>query len=126
MFRKLLHIFIIILLLTVTAGFSISKHYCGPRLVSVSVNHEAKSCCDMEGTSSCCHNETKSYQLDEDFSISSVLQNGIVKSIDLFIVNFILIDLNSVSEEYQEVFVPEPPPPKNKQIILSSLQSYLC
>jgi len=126
MFRKLMHISISILLLTVTAGFSISKHYCGPRLVSVSVNHEAESCCDMEGTSNCCHNETKSFQLDEDFTTSSVYQNDSLKSIDLFIVNLIITDLHSVSEDYQQVFVPESPPPKDTQTVLSRLQSYLC
>lgn len=126
MFRKLLHITFSLLLLAVTAGFTISKHYCGPRLVTVSVNHEAESCCDMEGTSNCCHNETKSFQLDEDFIASPILQNEIVKSIDLFVITYILIDTNLISEEYIEAFTAESPPPKNTQTVLSSLQSYLC
>jgi len=126
MFRKLLHISFSLLLLTVTAGFTISKHYCGPRLVSISINHEAQSCCDMEGTSNCCHNETKSFHLEEDYITSPVFENDIVKSIDLFVFNYILIDKITVSEEYQVNFIPESPPPKDMQTILSGLQSYLC
>jgi hypothetical protein len=126
MFRKFLHICTSILLLTTTAGFTISKHYCGPRLVTVAINHEAESCCDMEGTSSCCHNETKTFQLDEDFVASQILQNDIVKSIDLFVFAYILIDTNLISEEYIEAFTAESPPPKDTQTVLSSLQSYLC
>lgn len=126
MFRKLLHITFSLLLLTVTAGFTISKHYCGSRLVSVSVNHDAERCCDMEGTSSCCHNETKIFQLDEDFIASPVLQNDIVKSIDLFLIDYISIDTNTILEDYREIFIPESPPPKDTHTILAGLQTYLC
>ncbi|PLX12049.1 MAG: hypothetical protein C0597_14100 [Marinilabiliales bacterium] len=126
MFRKLVHILTSILLLTVTAGFTVSKHYCGPRLVTVAINHEAESCCDMEGTSSCCHNESKTFQLEEDFITTPILQNDIVKSIDLFVFAYILINTNPISEEFSEAFTPESPPPKDTQTILSNLQSYLC
>lgn len=126
MIKKLGYIIVSLLLLTVTAGYSVSKHYCGPRLVSVSINHEAKSCCDMEGTSSCCRNETKVFQLDEDYVISSVLEQMPVKSLNLFLTNYIQINFNLNTLEQSVVFIPESPPPKKQQTILSGLQCYLC
>jgi len=123
MLRKFIHICISVLLLTVTAGFSVSKHYCGPRLVSVDINHEAKSCCDMDN---CCHSETKTFQLEEDFTASPILQSDVVRSIEIFLLSEILMDAISISEVKRELFISESPPPKDKQTILSSLQSFLC
>ncbi|MBS0010592.1 MAG: hypothetical protein KFF49_04240 [Bacteroidales bacterium] len=57
-----------LLLLLATAGISISSHYCGDRLRSVSVMNTPDKCCD---DASCCHNETNLYQLDEDFTIQN-------------------------------------------------------
>lgn len=65
MFKKSIHIFISILLLLVTTGISISAHYCGDRLRSVSLMTTTAGCCD---DASCCHNETQFYQLDDDFT----------------------------------------------------------
>ncbi len=42
-------------------GLSISKHYCGDMLMSVSVYNEADPCCDDNG---CCNNETENYRIN--------------------------------------------------------------
>ncbi len=126
MFRKFLHITISVLLLSVTAGYSISKHYCHNRLVSVSISHEIENCCDMEGTSNCCRNETKFFQFDEDFVISPILENDLIKSIDLFAVFYIVFDNNFFDEIITDFIIPESPPPINTQTKLSILQTYLC
>ncbi len=68
MLKKSLHILISILLLFATAGISISAHYCGDNLKSVSFMSTPPSCCD---DASCCHNETHFYQLDDDYTILS-------------------------------------------------------
>jgi len=75
MFRKTAHIILTLLLLTTTMCFSVSKHYCGSRLVEASINSEAKPCCDDIETSSCCHNETEYFQLKEDFVSSVSFEN---------------------------------------------------
>ena len=126
MFKKLIHIIISFLLLTVTAGYSVSKHYCGNNLVSVSVSHEAESCCDMEGETGCCRNETKSFHLEEDFVISPVLEIDLVKSIDLFAIYFIVFENNFFFELTNDFVITESPPPLKTQTKLSRLQVYLC
>jgi len=66
MLRKVTHILIAITLILATAGVSVSRHYCGGNLISVSVYHHAKSCCDANCHS--CHNETNVYQLTDKFN----------------------------------------------------------
>ena len=127
MFRKLIHITVALLLLFVTAGYSISKHYCGTRLVSVTISHEAEPCCDMEGKSGCCRNETKSFQLDENFVISPALENNLVNSVDLLFPLFYVIRENILFGDTKLTYqIPESPPPIKRQTALSSLQTYLC
>ncbi|MBI9052760.1 MAG: hypothetical protein JEY96_03020 [Bacteroidales bacterium] len=126
MFRKLLHISLSILLLTVTAGFSVSKHYCKSNLVSVSITQEAETCCDLMGEKGCCRNETKSFQLDENFVISSILENDLVNSVELFAVFYIVLDINFHIELINDSPISESPPPLTTQSKLSRLQTYLC
>lgn len=127
MFRKLINIIVSLLLLTTTVGFSISKHYCGEDLISISISHEAESCCDMEGENGCCHNETEAYQLNNIFVISPVLDNSSVNHIDLlFSLFYITIEDISLVEGNSIYQIPESPPPINLHTVLSKLQSFLC
>jgi len=64
--RKILHISIVIILTIATTGISISKHFCGDRLVEVSVNEKSSPCCGTE--SNCCQTETDFFQLEDDFT----------------------------------------------------------
>jgi hypothetical protein len=106
-------------------GFSISKHYCSDNLISVTVNHEAKSCCDME--SGCCHNETSFYQLDNDFVSSAFIDNVTINQTNLlFPLYYVLIENISTTEVETIYRVPESPPPLKIQAVLSSMQTYLC
>jgi hypothetical protein len=124
MFRKLYHILIATLLFTTTTGFSISKHYCGSRLVSISIDHEEKSCCDMDG---CCHNDTKVFQLNEKVVISPILENNYINSMDLLFPLFYLIRENVLFEDINKSFqISESPPLVKRQTVLSLLQTYLC
>lgn len=66
MIKGISHITLSVLLLVITAGFAVSRHYCGDSLVDIAYNKNADPCCD---TGSCCHNEIQFYQLDEDFSM---------------------------------------------------------
>ena len=67
MFRKILHIIVVVTLIIGTSGVTISKHYCGDSLVSVSLNHQDAGC-GMKGN--CCHNETMLYKVTDNFAAS--------------------------------------------------------
>lgn len=66
MLKKIIHIAVALLLLTTTAGFTVSKHYCDHHPVSVSVLGDATGCCG-ESHNNCCHDASAHYQLKEDF-----------------------------------------------------------
>jgi len=76
MFRKIANLFVLLLFVVSTTGFTISKHYCHGDLVSIALNTEPTSCCDMSSCG-CCHNENQFYQLEDDYTAS---QNFIIKS----------------------------------------------
>lgn len=127
MFRKTIHILLIALLLVSTMGFSLSKHYCGTRLVDVKINSEAESCCGGNSCeSNCCHNETVHLQLKDNFvgsvnfELNSPAPSEILFSIDFF-------QLKSIAEaDGNSIFMHvESPPPKLVTTRLSEIQSYL-
>jgi len=63
--RSFINIILAIFLIVVTAGVTISRHYCGGELAAISLDQEPEPCCDMEGA--CCHNELEVFHLDSDF-----------------------------------------------------------
>lgn len=123
MFKKASHIFLSTLLLITTVGLAISKHYCGGEWVSTSVFTEAESCCD---SGDCCKNESETYQLDEDFSLSSVIVVPETVELDLFAVFVVLFHPQFDENEHTKEFVVTdlPPPPKIKTA-LAQRQTYL-
>lgn len=82
MLKKSIHIFTVLLLLFATTGISVSAHYCGDKLRSVSFMSAPDSCCD---DASCCHNETHFFQLDDDFTF---LDKGIKFFSDYKLINY--------------------------------------
>jgi hypothetical protein len=124
MFRTLSHIIIAFLVLSTTTGFSISKHYCSNNLVSITINHEAESCCDMDD---CCHNETNHYQLEDNFVFSYVITDVDIQTIDiLFPVIFTILNVETEIDSFSENIFSELPLPQNIQTVLSLFQTYLC
>jgi hypothetical protein len=61
--RNISHIVFSLILVMITAGMTITRHYCGTRLVSVNIISEPEKCCD---NSNCCHSETITIKLDSD------------------------------------------------------------
>jgi hypothetical protein len=58
-----------------TIGVPISSHYCGAKLVSVSITNEAKSCCKgMRKCSGCCKNESHFYKIQNEYTRGEILQ----------------------------------------------------
>ncbi len=123
MFKKASHIILSLLLLITTIGFAIYKHYCGGNLVSTSIFTEAKSCCDLDD---CCKNESEVFQLNEDFSPTSITELPITVELDLFSFALLILDEEIVStEQVQEFIVSNLPPPPKIQTALSQRQTYL-
>ena len=124
MIKRILHIIIALLLLITTMGVTVSKHYCKENLVKVTINQEAKSCCDMEN--GCCSNETKHYQLEEVF-VSTVLVYDLPDSVIevLFPIVFSSIQIEPGKEIPSITIYSDLPSPPRIQTILSLLQTYL-
>ena len=123
MLRKTSHIILSALLLFATVGLAISKHYCGGDYVSTSIFSEAESCCDSDD---CCKNETEIFQLDEEYSlvsVSEVPQTAEFELLDfaILVYNFTVIE----TEETEEFFESDLPPPPKIQSVLSQRQTYL-
>jgi len=66
MIKRISHIIVAALLLVASSGFTIHQHYCQGSLVETSVFHELDFCCG-DGAD-CCHNESETFQLEEDFA----------------------------------------------------------
>lgn len=50
--------------MVVTTGFTVNAHYCGGKLVDVTIILIPDSCCDEEG--GCCKTESTTIQLEDD------------------------------------------------------------
>ncbi len=128
MIRKASHIVISTVLLILTMGFTVSQHYCGERLVDVSILSADSGGCSADGSCSmemsCCHNEQHVFQLDEDYTQPIVIDHVPFIQIDLFVFE-LPTDLRSMDESQTEVFSDdESPPPLDVSTYLSSIQVY--
>ncbi len=66
MFKRIVNILIVVILFASTTGFTIDRHYCGNKLVSVTFS-KSKDCCKMQG---CCHHDIKHIKISDSFQIS--------------------------------------------------------
>jgi hypothetical protein len=120
MLRKVTHIALVFLLLTTTMGVTFYKHYCGQNLELVSINSLPKSCCD--GPCNCCHNESFSVKIHDDFSVTAFtfdfhqVELAVPMICQLFLVE------KPIHPVLFTLISDLPPPPI--QTILSSLQTY--
>ncbi len=123
MLKRISHITLSLLLLVSTMGMTVSKHFCGGSLVSVSVLGDDDSCCDM---GNCCHNETQVYQVKEDFSIPPVSTIPVLAELDILGHDlFAQRLLNAPEAEVAGSNFIDPPPLLPIQKTLSLKQVYL-
>lgn len=123
MFKKAVHITLIILLLSSTAGMAVSKLYCRETLVSVSIFSEADTCCD---DMSCCHNENEFFQLKENFSIPVPSMLPVLAEIDILDQDLLNIDFLFSSDNINTSFLfNDSPHTLTVQEVLSLGQVYL-
>ncbi len=126
MFRKISHIIFAALLLITTMGFSISKHYCGTRLIEVSINSAVEPCCSDVGTSGCCHDETEYFRFDKDFVGPVIIDNDQISDLDILFPSLFICLLNEPVIIKSDILnFAESPPPPNLHTKLSLFQTYL-
>ncbi len=121
MLRKIIHIFLFLLLLVTTTGLVVSKHFCKKVFVSASLFVEAEDCCEKE----CCENHSEFLQLDKDFQISEVIQIPVVFDFEIFVSEpsfFLLLNQQTDRSYYTEF---NDPPPLEIHTRLSLKQTYL-
>ncbi len=121
MLKKVSHIVISILLLTSTMGLTLSAHYCGENLKSISVLADPISCCDIPD--GCCHDEADTFRLEDDFA-SSTFQFDSKQIVTLILDYSIALVVDLSDQNYSIPSYIEPPPPTLKQV-LSNLQVYI-
>lgn len=124
MLRKVIHIILTLVMLVSTMGMTVSKHFCGNKLISVSVTSEAKFCCDDVGEDGCCRNETDRFELDVDtlltvFNIDDVQES----ELNIFIPLLCLFDKDR-TDGVNYAFIPFSPPPPKILSRLSTIQVF--
>jgi len=116
MFRKLANIFVLLLFIVSTTGFTISKHYCKGNLVSVSVITAASSCCDMSNCN-CCHNEDEFLQLKNDFTATSYTIDNSIIYIELSSMNLDINQIDGLTKELNFSYPANGPPFNDRQFL---------
>ncbi|WP_346856905.1 hypothetical protein [uncultured Draconibacterium sp.] len=121
MLKKFSQIFLAILFMVTTMGMTVSKHYCGSSLQSVSVFSEIDPCCDMD--TGCCHDEQVNIDIEDDYSVTSNNFDFSIFALELpALLELFQIDVpEQISEYHIHSFLPE----RKMQTVLSRLQSYL-
>ena len=123
MFRIFINTALSLLLLISTIGLVVSTHYCGGEMVGISVFQEEEPCCDMDG---CCHNETHTYQVKNDFSTPAIATIPVLAELDILNHDLLFIEgLFAEPESDNTTFIDFSSPPKNIQNVLSLKQVYL-
>ena len=126
--RKFFHIFLIFSLLFSTAGYAVTKHFCGKVLAHVSLGHDEQSCCKgMEMPSGCeCENEISHVVVDDDFQLDQQ-EIKISPALQATFLNFIrfLALTPSLEEHDKKLHLTLEYPPFTDPDIHISVQSFL-
>ncbi len=120
MVKKASHIVLAVLLIVITTGMTVSKHYCGNDLKSITVSSGLDSCCDTP--SGCCHDESQIIKIKDYFSVCTFCFDFTQLAVILPVVvdNF---QGNNLQCELKTENINSPPP--KIQTVLSYLQTYL-
>ena len=120
MLRKAGHIISVLILLAATMGLTVSRHYCGTRLVSVSILSDNGTCCDQE--EGCCHEDTDTYKLTVDYTVSQyfIEVTKTFRELPFSILKEKVFKHGNLSD----VFISDSPPLRKLQTTLSTYQAY--
>ena len=120
MLKKAIHITLILAILISTTGFTLHKHYCMGRVMSLAVNHEAASCTDLgtEDPMPCCDDVSQVLKVHEitqvSFDFDSTPQLYQLALIEWFSVDF---SLEITEEEAPQSHYYLPPPPSHDLLV---------
>ena len=122
MVNKISHIILALLLLITSVGVTVSKHYCGDSLESVTVVVTPEPCCEIP--SGCCHDESTTIKLEDSYSVTSFsfVQSQFAVLLPLFVD---LIQNGTIESSSINNQILIPPPPLKIQTVLASIQLYL-
>ena len=118
--RKSVHIFLSLVLLVLTAGLTIDKHYCGSQLVSVSLLGDIDPCCDADD--GCCHDDTDTYKLAADYTVPFFIVEFDQIPVDMPILAIQKQSFTNAGSSYTDNIGYSPP--RKPQQTLSVLQRY--
>lgn len=85
MLKKIAHLAMIVLLTVATTGFTISKLYCGNRLIAISIFKSIKCNCGDKD----CHTNIKLIKVSDNYSAPEVIHCGVSSWFDIPVVGFI-------------------------------------
>jgi len=125
MFRKIIHIILLVYLLVATTGITFSVHYCRGEYVSASIDKEAKPCCN--GKDKCCKDKIIHFEVKDNYDNTNAMTT--VKTVDFgVLIPFIRLfkltlipETNKEVEKYTHTLLL-----LKTQTRLSLLQTYLC
>jgi hypothetical protein len=123
MLKRIAHIVFGILLIVATSGFTISKHYCGNHLFSVSIFKIDNCGCGDKCKD--CHTNIKLVKVTDNFSASDAIHPDAPTTADLLI--FYNIDFSFfTSPAVTTAFTLLKAPPPGNQNSIALLQSFRC
>jgi hypothetical protein len=111
--KRVIRLFIIALLLLASVGVSVTKHYCGDILKSISVNAKPENCCgDKDMPNGCCEDESENYFLDQNMKIQQIIPvlNPPVTEIDNDLNHLLIISNFDVTNRNLNFYYKCPPP----------------
>ena len=121
MIRKIANSVLVLVLLLTTTGVTYHYHYCFDTLVSFSILHTPKPCC--ENPKDCCSDKAVTYQFKSDYLFAADYLDLSVSGIELPLVTTYFEDIQPVEVDPQQF--PEEPPPPTVSLRLARLQQYL-
>lgn len=121
MFKTIAHTVLALFLMVATTGITISKHYCGTNLESVSILTSPESCCDIPV--GCCHNEDVKIEIKDDYSVASFNYNFSMFALEL--PGLMELFQPNVPEATSKFHIYNYLPERKMQTVLSRLQTYL-
>ena len=123
MLKKFVHILFGILLIVATTGFTISKHYCGNQLFSVSI-FKADNCgCGNKCKD--CHTDLKVVKVTDNFATPDAIHPDMPSTADLFTVYNLDFSFFT-SPAITTAFILMKAPPPGNQNSFALLQSFRC
>jgi hypothetical protein len=122
LFRKIVNVFLAVLLLVATTGITLNKHYCFGRLQSVAVFTSANPCENgMEDPMPCCEDTSEELKVDELAKSSFDFKSSTELYLLAAITYVLLDDTYSSSDKQSKYYNYDPPLPDQDIQVLNQV-----